>query len=166
MNLRQYISKRCLGLGNVTAVIDTCSIQTKGEHAHSYVSLNADAAQHLCRRAFWVHPIYARKWVLNDKPAAAGIKNQQQEEGSDYQQQQPTKDSTRAERLLEDVLQDSNDSKDLLLALSPDPDWDELLDNSSLSSPAATPRKPEKRPHQDDSPRSDIGTEPASKLLS
>ena len=165
-NLRQYISKRCLGLGNVTAIIDTCSIQTKGEPAHAHVSLNADAAQHLCRRAFWVHPIYAWKWVFNDKPAA-GIKNQQQGEGSDYQQQQqqPTIDSTRAERLLEDVLQDSNDSKDLLLALSPDPDWDELPDNTSLSSPAATPRKPEKRPHQDDSPSSDIGTEPASKLL-
>ena len=43
-NLRQYISKRCLGLGNVTAVIDTCSIQTKGEHANAHVSLNADAA--------------------------------------------------------------------------------------------------------------------------
>ena len=79
-NLRQYISKRCLGLGKVTAEIDTCSIQTKGEHANAHVSLNADAAQHLCRRGFWVHPIYARKWVLNDKPAA-GIKNQQQGEG-------------------------------------------------------------------------------------
>ena len=84
-NLRQHISKRCLGLGNVIAVIDTCSIQTKGEHVNAHVSLNADAAQHLCRRVFWVHPIYTRKWVLNDKPAA-GIKNQQQGEGSDYQQ--------------------------------------------------------------------------------
>ena len=37
-NLRQYVSKRCLGLGNVTAIIDTCSIQTKGEHAHAHGS--------------------------------------------------------------------------------------------------------------------------------
>ena len=27
-NLRQYISKRCLGLGKVASEIDTCSIQT------------------------------------------------------------------------------------------------------------------------------------------
>ena len=77
LNLRQCISECCLGLGNVTAVIDTCSIQTKGEHANAHASLNADAAQHLCRCGFWVHRIYAREWVFNDKPAAA-IKNQQQ----------------------------------------------------------------------------------------
>ena len=76
-NLCQYISKRCLGLGNVTAVIDTCSIQTKEQHTNAHVSLNADAAQHLWRRGFWVHRIYARYWVFNNKPVAA-IKNQQQ----------------------------------------------------------------------------------------
>ena len=136
-NLRQYISKRCLSLGKVTAEIYTYSIQTKGDHADAHVSLNADAAQHLCHRGFWGHPIYAGKWVFNDKPAA-GIKNQQQGEGSDNQQEQrqrqrqrhqqqqvasTLRDSERATAVLRSARSHSTGSphyEELKLALSPD----------------------------------------------
>ena len=124
-HVRQYISRRCLGFARVTAIIDTYSIQTKGEHAHAHVSLNADAAQHLCRRAFWDHPIYARKWVFNDKPAA-GIKNQQQGEGRDYQQrrqQHVARDSERAAAVLSSAHSHSIGSlhdEELKLTLSPE----------------------------------------------
>ena len=133
-NLRQHISKRCLGLGNVTAVIDTCSIQTKGEHVNAHVSLNADAAQHLCRSGFWVHPIYTRKWELNDKPAAAAIKNQQQGEGSDYQQQQQQQQVARDSERVAAVLRSAHShsiglrhDEELKLALSPESNWGDYI---------------------------------------
>ena len=136
LNLRQYICKRCMGLSNVTAIIDTYSIQTKGEHAHAHVSLNADAAQHLCCRAFWVHPIYARKWVVNDKPAA-GIKSKQQGEGNDYQQlqqQHVARDSGRATAVLSSAHSHSIGSlhdEELKLALSPESNWVDYSDSMS-----------------------------------
>ena len=162
-NLRQYISKRCLGLGNITAVFDTCSIQTKEEHANAHVLLSADAAQHLCRCGFWVHPIYARKWVFNEKPAA-GVKNQQQGEGSGYQQQQQqqqaARDSERAAAVLGSAHSHSIGSphdEELKLALSPESNWGDYSDSTAgveedVTAPAVIPARSSKRRNDHPSP--------------
>ena len=59
--------------------------------------------------------------------------------------------------------QASGDYREIRLALSPDPDWDEHQDTTPSSSPEATPWKSGKRPRLDDSPNSVTGVEPASK---
>ena len=91
--------------------------------------------------------------MLNDKPAA-GIKNQQQGEGSDYQQQQQNaRDSERAAAVLSIAHSHSIGSlhdEELKLALSPESNWGDYSDSMSgveedVTAPAVTPARGSKR---------------------